>query len=75
MTARRKKKSTHPRYLLQLQDEAPKIGSGFRPVELVTIGPVWVKVKTLNGDDERLNATKKFPRTVWDKLGKTDLDW
>ena len=71
MTARRKKKITHPRYLLQLQDEAPKIGSGFRPVELVTIGPVWAKVKTFNRD-ERLNATKKFTRNAWDQLKKTE---
>ena len=51
-------------YRLYLKDEAPRIGSGWRVVNLVRLGPKWATVKSAYGP----RVTKKFRRSVWDKI-------
>ena len=56
-------------YRLHLKDEAPRIGSGWRVVNLVRIGPKWATVKAAYGS----LVTKKFRRSVWDGLTKEEV--
>ena len=57
-------------YRLHLKDEAPRIGSGWRVVNLVRLGPKWATVKSAYGP----RVTKKFRRSVWDRLTKEGYD-
>ena len=57
-------------YSLYLKDEAPRIGSGWRVVNLVRLGPKWATVKSAYGP----RVTKKFRRSVWDRLTKEGYD-
>lgn len=52
---------------VHLDNEMPRIGSGFRIVEIVSYGWKWVKVKTIH-PDERLVFKQRVSRKVWDKL-------
>ena len=57
-------------YHIYLKDEAPRIGSGWRVVNLVRLGPKWATVKSAYGP----RVTKKFRRSVWDRLTKEGYD-
>jgi len=48
---------------IHLNDEAPRIGSGWRNVEVLTLGYKWVTVRAYG-------ARKKFKRKVWDEIVK-----
>ncbi|QDP68250.1 MAG: hypothetical protein Unbinned3329contig1000_7 [Prokaryotic dsDNA virus sp.] len=55
---------------LHLDNQMPRIGSGFRIVEVVSFGWKWVKVKTIH-PDERLVFKQRVSRKVWDKIKKS----
>ena len=55
-------------YRLHLKDEAPRIGSGWRVVNLVRLGPKWATVRSAYGPV----VGKRFRRSVWDRLTKED---
>jgi hypothetical protein len=48
-----------------LHDEAPKIGSGWRLVTLVSLGPKWAKLYDPIGD-----VGVRLPRAVWISISK-----
>ncbi len=52
---------------LHLDNQMPRIGSGFRVVEIVSYGWKWVRVKTMH-HDERLVSRQRVSRKTWDKL-------
>lgn len=52
---------------VHLNNEMPRIGSGFRIVEIVSYGWKWVKVKTIH-TDERLVFKQRVSRKVWDNI-------
>ncbi len=54
------------RYRVYFEDEAPRIGAGWRPVE-ATVGYKWVKLKTPGAD-----RGTKIKRSVWDNLRKDE---
>lgn len=63
------------RICLHLMDEAPRIGTGMRFVDVISRGPKWVTVRyrsfapKVKGDRKKRRSTKvvnhKFPRAVW----------
>ena len=55
---------------LFLQDEAPRIGSGMRRVQVLSIGPKWVRLKYLKGKVKNRSIViyHKLPRKTWDRL-------
>lgn len=52
-------------FSVHLDNQMPRIGSGFRIVEIVSYGWKWVKVKTIH-PDERLVFKQRVSRKVWD---------
>ena len=46
---------------LHLSDEAPRIGSGFRQVEIVSRGPKWVTVRSWPGGPTAAPVNHRFP--------------
>jgi hypothetical protein len=52
------------KFRVYFEDEAPTIGSGWRPV-IAKIGYKWVHVR-----DPNAQRGKKIKRDVWDKLRK-----
>jgi hypothetical protein len=45
-------------------DEAPRIGSGWRLIEVCSVGPKWVKIRA--GGHDRVTLR----RSVWDQIVK-----
>ena len=60
------KPTTGDIYHFHLDNQMPRIGSGFRIVELVSFGWKWVKVKTIH-PDERLIFRQRVSRKIWRK--------
>lgn len=54
------------RYYIYLQDEAPRIGAGWRPV-MASIGYKWVKLRPTHAE-----RGTKIRRAVWDSLKKRE---
>lgn len=52
---------------LHLDNQMPRIGTGYRIVQIVSFGWKWVKVKTIHPDD-RLVFKQRVSRKVFDKL-------
>jgi len=48
----------------RFEDEAPRIGSGLRPVIVISVGPQWVRIESIDGAGTRL------PRRAYDALMK-----
>jgi hypothetical protein len=65
---------------IYLMDEAPRIGSGMRDVEVVSTGPKWTTVKyaplsvKVRGSRKKRNpiytVNHKFPAAIWDEIAK-----
>jgi len=63
------------RICIHLMDEAPRIGSGMRFVDVISRGPKWVTVRCssflpkVKGDRKKPQpyavVNHKFPRAVW----------
>lgn len=53
---------------IYLQDEAPRIGCGWRTVELVSKGYKWVKIRARGGQCVKLR------RSVWDAIERSKRD-
>jgi len=63
---------------IYLMDEAPRIGSGMRDVEVVSTGPKWTTVRhasfapKIKGDRKKPKpysvVTHKFPAEIWEKI-------
>lgn len=58
---------TTQRFNVYFEDEAPRIGAGWRVVE-ATIGYKWVKLRVPNAE-----RGTKILRSVWDRLNKQDM--
>ena len=57
----------YPRIVyLDFKDEAPRIGSGRRRVEIMSIGPRWATIRYKKSGYYWI--THKFKRPVWDRL-------
>ena len=56
--------SQHSQYIVHLHDEAPKIGSGVRIVEAISIGWKWVRIKS----PCNTKSATKLRRSVWDSI-------
>lgn len=56
---------------LHLHDEAPRIGSGRRRVEVVTRGRKWVTVKYRPGGPDGHTIRHRFKKGVFETLVKT----
>jgi len=71
------KHKTNGVYAVSLINEMPRIGSGLRHVEMITLGYKWVKVKTYLGNpkkvDQRLIQTHRIRRSVWDSIKKQQI--
>jgi len=50
---------------IRLDNEAPRLGCGVRPLFVRSVGPKWVRV-TAPAD----GTNHRFPRRVWDQLMK-----
>lgn len=50
---------------IHLDDECPRIGSGVRGVQIVSVGPKWARFK-----ETATQTPGKLRRPVWDKLIK-----
>ena len=59
--------------MLFLMDQAPRIGSGMRIVELISEGPKWVHVHYWPGGPTAPAIVQKFTRVIWDSLHKREL--
>jgi hypothetical protein len=64
-------------FSVHVNNELPKIGSGHRHVEVLTMGYKWVKVRTYLGSprkvDARLLQTHRIRRSVWDSINKMQV--
>lgn len=71
--AKRKSKSKKVEYkngdrlLVHVDNQIPRIGTGFRHIEIARLGWKWVKLKSIHFDD-RLVFTQRIKRSVFDKL-------
>tara|TARA_R100001198_G_C5214409_1_gene198632 strand:+ start:712 stop:933 length:222 start_codon:yes stop_codon:yes gene_type:complete len=61
------KYNTDDRLMIHVDNELPRIGSGYRIVDIAQMGWKWVKLKSIH-DDPRLISTQKIKRSVWDKI-------
>jgi len=61
------KYNTDDRLMIHVDNEIPRIGSGYRIVDIAQMGWKWVKLKSIH-DDPRLISTQKIKRSVWDKI-------
>jgi|TARA_R100000482_G_scaffold55491_1_gene19891 hypothetical protein len=61
------KYNTNDRLMIHVDNELPRIGSGYRIVDIAQMGWKWVKLKSIH-DDPRLISTQKIKRSVWDKI-------
>ena len=64
----RSPKSNNKLVQIHLADEAPKIGSGQRAVEVVSLGHKWVTIRYMRGGPKGHPVRHKFRRNVWEKL-------
>jgi len=55
---------------IHLEDQAPRIGSGRRQVEVVTIGHKWVTVRSWPGGPQCEPVRHKFKRADWERIKK-----
>jgi len=53
-------------YIVHLNDEAPRIGSGVRLIRVLSLGWKWVKI-----ENPCTGRQKKLSRSVWDELNAT----
>jgi len=70
MTAKKRRKLTQRQMYkqaiwLRLDGEAPRLGSGLRPLYVASVGPKWVRVIAPSD-----GTAHRFPRRVWDALLK-----
>ena len=55
---------------IHLEDQPPRIGSGFRQVEVVTVGHKWVTVRSWPGGLKCEPVRHKFKRVDWERITK-----
>ncbi len=59
-----------------LYDELPRFGCGWRPVEVLSKGPKWVRLryapKTMVGVTTSISATGRLRRSDWERMTKKD---
>lgn len=54
------------RLRIYFQGEVPRIGSGWRTVEVLSVGPVWAVIR------EPIRGRRhRFPRKLWDDISRT----
>ena len=70
-----KRKAKRKLVAVHLMDEAPRIGSGIRMVEVVTVGHKWVTVKSWPAGPKYDPVQHKFKKADWGRIsnGKPDL--
>lgn len=61
----RRKRVPKPDRYVQFDNEAPRIGSGFRGVTILKIGRKWVRIKETATD-----RVARLPRRTWEDLTK-----
>lgn len=71
-------KTSNKIYSIKLDDEIPRLGSGNRHVELMTLGRKWVKLRTYLGNpkkvDSRLIDNYRIKKSVWEGFKKELLN-
>jgi hypothetical protein len=75
MAAKRRKKRRAPTnaHHVCLDDVAPRIGSGWRIVELLSLGPKWARIREIN-----TSRGTRVPRNVWAQLVRRErshIEW
>ena len=59
-----------------LYDEIPRFGCGWRIVDVLSIGPKWVRLryapKPMAGVKSSYSATGRLKRATWDGMTKKD---
>ncbi len=60
-----------------LYDELPRFGCGWRIVEILSLGPKWVRLryapKPMRGAKSSYSATGRVKRSVWDRMTKKEV--
>lgn len=69
-TVSRKSKPCSNLVTIKLEDQAPRIGSGSRQVEVVTVGHKWVTVRSWPGGPKCEPVRHKFKRAEWERITK-----
>lgn len=54
---------------LYLEDQAPRIGAGWRTVDVISIGPKWVRIK-----ERATGRGCRVARPVFDQLKYRELE-
>ena len=67
-TVKRRKSGRPQLVTVHLEDQAPRIGSGRRQVEVVTVGHKWVTVRAWPGGPKCEPVRHKFKRVDWERI-------
>ena len=65
-----RRKSRPSTVTVHLTDQAPRIGSGHRQVEVRTVGRKWVTVRSWPGGSQCEPVRHKFKRADWERITK-----
>ena len=66
-----RRKSRPETVTVHLTDQAPRIGSGHRQVEVLTVGRKWVTVRSWPGGSQAEPVRHKFRLADWQRLKRS----
>ena len=66
-----KRKAKRDLVAIHLADQAPRIGSGYRLVEVVTVGHKWVTVRSWPAGPKHDPIRHKFRKADWETVSSS----